>query len=109
MDRELRFAARAISEANKTVAMTGAGVSTASGVPDFRGDGGLWETHDPMDFHISRFETSPGEFWRDRLDLHADIRGDAAIEPNAAHEALAALESTGNLESVITQNIDGLH
>jgi NAD-dependent deacetylase len=109
MDRELRFAAQAIREAHSTVAMTGAGISTASGVPDFRGDGGLWETHNPMDFHISRFEANPGEFWRDRLDLHADIRGDAAIEPNAAHEALAALESAGSLDSVITQNIDGLH
>jgi NAD-dependent deacetylase len=109
MDEEFRFAAQAVRDAERTVAMTGAGVSTASGVPDFRGDGGLWETHDPADFHISRFEASPGEFWRDRLDLHADIRGDADIEPNAAHEALAALESAGNLDSAITQNIDGLH
>jgi NAD-dependent deacetylase len=108
-EEELRFAAQAIREADSAVAMTGAGVSTASGVPDFRGDDGLWETHDPADFHISRFEASPGEFWRDRLDLHADIRGDAAIEPNAAHDALTALESRGDLESVITQNIDGLH
>ena len=108
-DEELRFAAQAIREAHSTVAMTGAGVSTASGVPDFRGDDGLWETHDPADFHISRFEASPGEFWTDRLDLHTDIRGDTTIEPNAAHEALAALESGENLEAVITQNIDGLH
>lgn len=106
---ELRFAAQAIHEAESTVAMTGAGVSTASGIPDFRGDDGLWETHDPADFHISRFETSPGEFWRDRLELHEDIHSNGAIEPNAAHEALADLESRDTLEAVITQNIDGLH
>lgn len=106
---ELRFAAQAIRDADSTVAMTGAGVSTASGVPDFRGDDGLWETHDPADFHISRFERRPEEFWRDRLDLHADLYGNGEIEPNAAHEALAALESTGNLAALITQNVDGLH
>jgi NAD-dependent deacetylase len=108
-EEELQFAAQAIRDADRVVAMTGAGVSTASGVPDFRGEDGLWATHDPADFHISRFETDPGEFWRDRLDLHAAIYGDADIEPNDAHEALAALESRGDLDSVITQNIDGLH
>lgn len=109
MDEELRFAATAIREADSVVAMTGAGVSTASGIPDFRGEGGLWETHDPADFHIDRFERSPGEFWRDRLSLHTDIYGDADVAPNVAHGALAALESAGELDALITQNIDGLH
>lgn len=106
---ELRFAAQAIHEAESVVAMTGAGVSTASGIPDFRGDDGLWETHDPADFHLSRFEASPGAFWRDRLDLHTDIHGGVEIEPNAAHEALTALESAGELDALVTQNVDGLH
>lgn len=106
---ELRFAAQAIHEADSTVAMTGAGVSTASGIPDFRGDDGLWETHDPADFHITRFERNPEEFWHDRLGLYEDIHSNGTIEPNAAHEALADLESRDMLEAVITQNIDGLH
>lgn len=102
-------AAAAIREAGSVVAMTGAGVSTASGIPDFRGEGGIWETHDPMDFHIDRFRADPEGFWNDRVDLQAAIFDDAGIEPNAAHEALADLEAAGHLETVITQNIDGLH
>ncbi|EMA47248.1 SIR2 family NAD-dependent protein deacylase [Halococcus saccharolyticus] len=105
---DLRFAARVIREADTAVAMTGAGASTASGIPDFRGDDGLWDRHDPDDFHVSRLDRDPGGFWRDRLALHDEIYGDA-IEPNAAHEALADLESTGHLDRVVTQNIDGLH
>ncbi|WP_049902768.1 SIR2 family NAD-dependent protein deacylase [Halococcus agarilyticus] len=105
---DLRFAAQAIREADATVAMTGAGVSTASGIPDFRGDDGLWARHDPADFHVSRLDSDPAGFWRDRLALHDEVYGDA-IEPNAAHEALADLEATGHLDRVVTQNIDGLH
>jgi NAD-dependent deacetylase len=105
----LADAAAAIRAADSVVAMTGAGVSTASGIPDFRGDGGIWETHEPMDFHIDRFRADPAGFWDDRLDLQAAIFDDADIEPNAAHEALADLETAGHLETVITQNIDGLH
>jgi NAD-dependent deacetylase len=102
-------AAAAIRDADSVVAMTGAGVSTASGIPDFRGDGGIWETHDPMDFHIDRFRADPEGFWTDRVELQDAIFADAGIEPNAAHEALADLEAAGHLETVITQNIDGLH
>jgi NAD-dependent deacetylase len=108
MDDEIRFAGQAIRDADSVVAMTGAGVSTASGIPDFRGDGGLWETHDPSDFHISRFENSPAEFWRDRLELRETLH-EADPEPNAAHGALANLESQGHLDALVTQNIDGLH
>jgi len=102
-------AAETMSEADSVVAMTGAGVSTASGIPDFRGDDGLWERHDPMDFHIDRFRSDPGGFWDDRVDLQAAIFEDSNIEPNPAHEALADLEAAGHLETLITQNIDGLH
>lgn len=105
----LEDAAAAIQAADSVVAMTGAGVSTASGIPDFRGDGGIWETHDPMDFHIDRFRSDPEGFWADRVDLQDAIFADGDIEPNAAHEALADLETAGHLETVITQNIDGLH
>jgi NAD-dependent deacetylase len=105
---ELRFAANAIGEAGSVVALTGAGISTASGIPDFRGDDGFWEAHDPSDFHLSRFERAPGEFWHDRLDLYERLH-EADPEPNAAHEALADLERDGHLDALVTQNVDGLH
>ncbi|EMA35682.1 SIR2 family NAD-dependent protein deacylase [Halococcus hamelinensis] len=108
MDDDLRFAAQAIREAECAVAMTGAGVSTGSGIPDFRGENGLWKTHDPADFHRSRFEANPGDFWRDRLEIDAARHGEH-VAPNPAHEALADLETRGTLDALITQNIDGLH
>jgi len=108
-DEAIASAAAAIGDADTVVAMTGAGVSTASGIPDFRGDDGLWERHDPMDFHIDRFRADPEGFWEDRVALQGAIFDDADIGPNAAHEALAALEAAGHLDTVITQNIDGLH
>jgi len=105
---ELRFAADAIRDAGSVVAMTGAGVSTASGIPDFRGDDGLWQEYDPSDFHISRFEADPGSFWRDRVGMVETLYGDG-IEPNAAHRALADLHGSGQLDTLVTQNVDGLH
>lgn len=101
-------AAEAIRAAESVVVLTGAGVSTASGIPDFRSDDGIWSEYDPSDFHISRFRTDPAGFWRERVDLVDDLLGDS-IEPNAAHHALADLEAGGYLDTLITQNIDGLH
>ncbi|WP_424019228.1 SIR2 family NAD-dependent protein deacylase [Halorientalis pallida] len=108
-ESDVRAVARAIRDAESVVALTGAGVSTASGIPDFRGEDGIWERHDPMDFHIDRFRADPGGFWRDRVQLQASAFDDGNVAPNAAHEALAALESAGHLDTVVTQNIDGLH
>jgi NAD-dependent deacetylase len=99
--------ADAIRRADRTVALTGAGVSTESGVPDFRSEGGVWDRFSESDFTGVRFETEPGAFWRDWLAMHDAMLGDVA--PNAAHEALAALESRGHLDAVVTQNVDGLH
>lgn len=107
-DEELSFAASAIRGADSVVVMSGAGVSTASGIPDFRSEDGLWSEYDPNDFHISRFRADPEGFWRQRVELVEDLFGDG-VEPNAAHEALARLEDAGHLEGLITQNIDGLH
>jgi NAD-dependent deacetylase len=101
--------ARAIDEAGTVVALTGAGVSTASGIPDFRGENGIWERHDPAAFHFDRFERDPAGFWVDRLGLHESLYGEREIDPNGAHEALAALESMGHLDALVTQNTDGLH
>jgi NAD-dependent deacetylase len=97
-----------IRQSRCTVALTGAGISVPSGIPDFRTPGeGVWEKVDPMEVaHIDAFRRDPARFWgfyRQRLRLLADV------EPNGAHEALAELERRDLLEAVITQNIDTLH
>ncbi len=97
-----------VRDSGRTVALTGAGVSVPSGIPDFRTpETGLWENVDPMEVaHIDVFESDPARFWsyyRPRFHSLGDKR------PNGAHEALAALERRGQLEGVITQNIDRLH
>ena len=100
--------ARLIRESECTVALTGAGISVPSGIPDFRTPGeGLWEKVDPMEVaHIDSFRRDPARFWSFyRPRLHS-LGG---VEPNPAHEALAELERRGLLEGVITQNIDMLH
>jgi NAD-dependent deacetylase len=109
MDDAIDRLARAMRDADSTTALTGAGVSTASGIPDFRGDEGIWNAEfDPAEFRIERFLSDPAGFWKDRLELHEAMFG-TGIEPNPAHDALAAMESQGDLDAVITQNTDGLH
>jgi NAD-dependent deacetylase len=105
---ELRYAAEAIADAGTVVALTGAGVSTASGIPDFRSPGGIWDRFDPHDFHLSRFEADPDGFWRDRVEMVEAVYG-PDVEPNAAHDALAGMERAGHLDALVTQNVDGLH
>lgn len=100
--------AELIRQSRSTVALTGAGISVPSGIPDFRTpETGLWANVDPMEVaHIDVFERDPARFWsyyRPRFQTLGDKR------PNAAHEALAELERLGLLEGVITQNIDRLH
>ncbi len=97
-----------IREAGSVVALTGAGISVPSGIPDFRSPGtGLWTGVDPMKVaHIDVFRRDPERFWHfygDRFQTLEDK------EPNGAHRALARLESAGLLDAVITQNIDRLH
>ncbi len=88
------------------LAFTGAGVSTASGLPDFRSPGGLWERLDPMvDGHVDMLGRDPARVWQ----CWAEPLVGASIAPNPAHEAIAQLEAAGVLLAVITQNIDGLH
>ncbi|MFB6303657.1 MAG: NAD-dependent protein deacylase [Haloferacaceae archaeon] len=101
--------ADAVRAAGSVVALTGAGISAASGVPTFRGADGVWgDEFDPEDFHVDRFRRDPAGFWRDRIDLHDALFGDDPA-PNAAHRALARLERAGRLDAVLTQNTDGLH
>ncbi len=109
MDERLADVADAVRAADTAVAFTGAGVSTASGVPSFRGEDGIWRTEfDPADFQRTRFDRDPEGFWRDRLRLHDAMFGES-VAPNPAHDALAELEREGHLAGVITQNTDGLH
>jgi len=101
-------AAALIREAGSVVALTGAGISVPSGIPDFRSPGtGLWTGVDPMEVaHIDVFRRDPERFWHfygDRFQTLEDK------EPNGAHRALAALEHAGMVDAVITQNIDRLH
>jgi NAD-dependent deacetylase len=100
--------AELIRSAGRVVALTGAGISVPSGIPDFRTPGtGLWEDVDPMEVaHIEVFRRDPGRFWKFYGHRFATLRGK---QPNGAHLALAELERRGLLEAVITQNIDGLH
>lgn len=108
-DERVDAIAEQLRTAGTAVALTGAGVSTASGVPTFRGEDGIWNGEfDPASFRIGRFETDPGGFWADRIDLHDAMFPDR-VAPNAAHDALARLEDGGVLDAVITQNTDGLH
>jgi NAD-dependent deacetylase len=94
--------------ARSVVALTGAGISVPSGIPDFRSPGsGLWQRVDPMEVaHIDAFREDPARFWRFYSARFAAL---ADKQPNAAHRALVALERAGLLEAVITQNVDTLH
>ncbi len=94
--------------ADSAAALSGAGVSTASGLPDFRGGDGLWRRFDPGDFHVQRFRDEPREVWQTLLELYDEALS-MDPEPNAAHDALAVLEEDGYLDAVVTQNVDGLH
>ncbi len=94
--------------ARGTVALTGAGISVPSGIPDFRSPGtGLWERVDPMEVaHIDVFRREPERFW---AFYGTRFQALEHKRPNRAHELLALLEHAGLLRAVITQNIDGLH
>ncbi|MCX7912082.1 MAG: NAD-dependent deacylase [Dehalococcoidales bacterium] len=97
-----------IAKSQRLVIFTGAGVSTESGIPDFRGPGGLWTRFDPDDFTIDRFLSNLECRRKQWYIFREGILGHKA-SPNAAHIAIAELYRMGRLDCVITQNIDGLH
>ncbi|MEM8531041.1 MAG: NAD-dependent deacylase [Chloroflexota bacterium] len=100
-------AARIVRVAEKIVVLTGAGFSTPSGIPDFRGDGGLWVQEDPMAIaSLSGFRRNPQRFFRWFQPLLEKL---LSAQPNPAHVALNVLQQAGKMRAVITQNIDGLH
>jgi NAD-dependent deacetylase len=105
-DRDAAALALFLETAAPVVAFTGAGVSTASGLPDFRSPGGLWERLDPMvDGHVDMLSRDPARVWQ----CWAEPLVGASIRPNPAHAAITRLELGGFLSGVVTQNIDGLH
>ncbi len=96
-----------LASAERAVVFTGAGISTESGIPDFRSPNGIWATSQPVyfdDFVAS--QESRYEYWRQKSVAHRDF---ADSQPNLGHTLLAQWQAAGNLQAVITQNIDGLH
>ena len=108
LTEQIQQAAELIKQANHIVAMTGAGISTPSGIPDFRSpDSGLWDKADPLAVaSIYAFRQNPQKFYN---WIHPLSRMMLNAAPNPAHYALAQLEKEGKLKAVITQNIDDLH
>jgi NAD-dependent deacetylase len=100
--------ARLLRDARTAVALTGAGISVPSGIPDFRSPGsGLWENVDPMEVaHIDAWRADPERFWHFYGNRFQTLEGKA---PNGAHRALVELERRGRLDAIVTQNIDRLH
>jgi NAD-dependent deacetylase len=104
---DLAALARLIATAGRAVVFTGAGISTESGIPDFRSPGGLWTKQTPIDFQdFLASESARVESWRRRFESEAIFR---AARPNRGHRAVAELVRRGTVRAVITQNIDGLH
>lgn len=106
-ESEIESLAGLIREANRILVFTGAGISTASGIPDYRGPQGVWKRRQPV--YLQEFLSSAAgreEYWDFKLEGWDDYRH---AEPNAVHRACVDLEEVGKLELLVTQNIDGLH
>ncbi len=99
---------REILQANRrAVVFTGAGISTESGIPDYRSPGGIWSKYRPIDFDaFVSSEDARREYWRRKFDTHETVM---QAKPNRGHQAVARLVREGKVVAVITQNIDGLH
>jgi NAD-dependent deacetylase len=108
MDEAILEAKTLLQNASRVVAFTGAGISAESGIPTFRGEGGLWTEYNPNLYaDVNYFLSNPSYYWSFFRDVRYPVL--ARSEPNPAHHALVELEKQGKLEAVITQNIDGLH
>jgi NAD-dependent deacetylase len=105
--QHVAFLADWLSSASAAVAFTGAGISTESGIPDFRSPNGIWSKVSPVYFDdFLRSPTARHEYWRQKSVTHVEFSG---ASPNDGHRAIAEWETAGVLRGVITQNIDGLH
>jgi len=107
MTEEIQQLARLIDDAKRVVVFTGAGISTESGIPDFRSPTGIWSQTTPIYFdeYVASADART-EAWRRKFEIDKDMIG---AEPNRGHRAVAKLVRTGKVSAVITQNIDGLH
>jgi len=108
LDTLINRVADLIIDARRIVAFTGAGVSTESGIPDFRSPGGIWDRFDPDDFTYQKFITDP-EARRKQWQMLQEGGLTTEAKPNPAHQAIAELDRLGKLDCVITQNVDNLH
>ena len=109
MEDLIRQVADLIRQSEKGVVFTGAGVSTESGIPDFRSPGGVWHKYNPEDFYYQKFissEESREKYWQMSREFFEPLKN---AQPNAAHRAVVELEKMGKLDCVITQNVDNLH
>jgi NAD-dependent deacetylase len=107
VEQTLSALAALVRDRQPCVVLTGAGISTESGIPDFRSPTGIWAEYDPMEYAtIAAFRRDPVKVW-DFYARRFDVLSSA--EPNVGHLALAQLERTGLVEGIVTQNIDGLH
>src|SRR5262249_22490294 len=96
-----------IADARRLLVFTGAGISTGSGIPDFRGPQGVWQRRRPVYYdEFLESEDKRIEYWEYKLEAWAAF---AEARPNATHHAVAELERMGKVEALVTQNIDGLH
>lgn len=109
MEQSIYRTARWILDSKRLIVFVGAGLSTESGIPDFRSPGGLWDRYNPEDFYYQNFiasEKSREKYWQMATEMYQTLK---TARPNPAHLAIADLEKLGKLDRVITQNIDGLH
>jgi NAD-dependent deacetylase len=109
MEDLIRQVANLIRQSQKVIVFTGAGVSTESGIPDFRSPGGVWHKYNPEDFYYQKFissEESREKYWQMSREFFEPLKN---AQPNAAHRAVVELEKMGKLDWVITQNVDNLH
>lgn len=109
MEETIQKVADWIRASRKVVVFTGAGVSTESGIPDFRSPGGVWQKYNPEDFYYQKFltqEEAREKYWQMSKEFFPPVR---QAQPNAAHRAVTELEKMGKLDCVITQNVDSLH
>ena len=111
-ENSFRDAAERIRAAKYLTAFCGAGISVESGIPPFRGEGGIWNKYDPAILDLDRFMRNPERSWpviKEMFTCFLGSDGRPPVQPNAAHRVLAKWEAEGRLKTVITQNIDGLH
>ena len=108
MDGAVAEAAALLRDRSEILVFSGAGISTESGIPDFRGPSGVWKTTDPADFTLQRYLADP-DFRRDSWEKRFTSTTLHGAEPNPAHRAVAKLWNRGRMIGCVTQNIDGLH